>query len=127
VFRPVAIALLLAFCAGVLGCRQTPGQKDASPAARTTIEAVGPKGEVIWPFVFEWKATAAPDVIYRVTVYDVAERQLVEQDTRARRLDAPRDLQALLPSTRRLLWRVAVVDGEGNAIAQTPLIEFTVK
>jgi len=124
---PAAIVLLLAFCAGVLGCRGTTNREGTAPAARAVIEAVGPKGEVIWPFVFEWKTTAAPDAIYRVTVYDLAERRLVEHDTRVRRLDAPRDLQAVLSSTRRFLWRVAVVDAQGTVVAQTPLVEFRVK
>lgn len=80
-----------------------------------------------WPVLFEWKAAAGTRAVYRVTVYDAAERRLFERQTRFARLEAPRELQALLPSTRRFQWRVAEVDADGKPIVETPLVEFTVK
>lgn len=88
---------------------------------------MGPKGETTWPFTFEWRATAAPDTVYRVTVTDPVERPLVEQETRAMKLAAPRDLEILLPRTKRFLWRVTVLDSNGEPTISTPLAGFTVK
>ncbi len=99
----------------------------ASRAATTTIEIIAPKGPTSWPFAFEWKGNAGEAAVYRVTVVDMAERPLVEQDTRGTRLDAPRDLEVLLPQTRRFQWRVTLLDADGEPSVQTPLVEFTVK
>ena len=125
VFRPAVV--LIAICAAALGCHRVADQQDAPPPAGTAIEAIGPKGDVQWPVLFEWKAAAGTRAVYRVTVYDAAERPLFEQQTRFARLEAPRELQALLPSTRRFQWRVAEVDADGKPIVETPLVEFTVK
>ena len=80
-----------------------------------------------WPVVFQWKTAPGTAVVYRVSVYDAAERPLFEQETRLGRLEAPRDLQARLPPTGRFQWRVAQVDAAGKPIVETPLIEFSVK
>jgi len=125
VFRSAVV--LIAICAAALGCHRVADQQDAAPPAGTAIEAIGPKGDVQWPVVFEWKAAAGTRAVYRVTVYDAAERPLFEQQTRFVRLEAPRELQALLPSTRRFQWRVAEVDANGKPIVETPLVEFSIR
>ena len=124
---PPPVVVLIAICAAALGCHRVADQQDVPPPAGTAIEAIGPKGEVQWPVLFEWKAAAGTRVVYRVTVYDAAERPLFEQQTRFARLEAPRELQILLPSTRRFQWRVAEVDADGKPIVETPLVEFTIR
>ncbi len=129
---PVPATLTAALAVAVLsltlcGCQPTASRTDAPPTANITIEAMGPKGAVTWPFVFEWKSAAGAGAVYRVTVCDLAERPLVEQETRLMKLEAPPGMQALLASTHRFLWRVAIVDGDGHPTVQTPLVEFAVK
>jgi hypothetical protein len=123
---PPASTILL--CAAIAGCQQGADRERAAPAPRITIEALAPRGDVALPITFEWKATTAgPDPLYRVTVYDGVERPLFEHETRVPRFQPPPDRQPLFSSTRRFLWRVAVVDGAGNVMAQTPLVECTVR
>lgn len=118
------LAVTLPACGGAAD----PGQPRASSPANAAIEAFGPRGDTEWPFAFRWKAAGAPPgAVYRVTVLDPVERPLVEQDTRETILQAPHDLEILLPRTRRFLWRVAIVDGNGEVVARTPLTDFTVK
>ena len=123
----VAIAVGVLLGSPIAGCqprnRANPPAGTASPA----VEAVSPKGDVAWPFTFEWKASGGPRTVYRVTVYDAAERQLFEQDTRATRWDAPQGLQAFGPSDRTFQWRVAVLDDAGNVVVQTGLAGFTIR
>ena len=115
----VAVTLVAVACAGAPG--------SSRPAAAVSVEATAPRGAVDWPFAFAWKGNIAAGAVCRVSLYDTAERELLERDTRGRELPAPEDVRQLLPGTRRFLWRVAVLDESGNAVAQSPLVEFHVR
>lgn len=115
--------LLVATIASALTACRASGGNAAVP--ETSIAAVAPKGPSTTPFVFQWTATARPGTVYRLTVYDAAERQLLERETRDTRLDVTPDLQGLAASTPRFLWRVAVLGENGEPLAQTPLVETT--
>ncbi len=119
---------LLLVCLACAGCAGNEGAgHPRAGSARATIEAVGPKGAIRFPFSFEWKTSGVdPDSVFRLTLYDEAERQIFERDTRVSRFEAPDDLKGLLASTPRFLWRVAVVDGSGNVVARTDPVEATV-
>jgi hypothetical protein len=114
----LAVALLLPSCGGTT---------HRSAAAPISIEAASPRGAVDWPFVFTWKGNVPVGAVCRVSIFDAAERQLLQRDTRDGKLAAPDDLRLLLPSARRFLWRVSVLDEGGNEVAQSPLVEFEVR
>jgi hypothetical protein len=114
------VLLSLAACSG--GASRPP--RDAGPV---TIEAVSPRGAVTWPVVFQWKTTAPATAVCRVTVFDVAERQLLQFETKGSRLDAPEDLRKVLPVTKRFLWRVSVENENGADAVLSSLVEFEVK
>ncbi len=121
-----AIAILLAVCAFVVGC-QRPAPDRQATNSQPKIDAIAPKGEVTFPFVFEWKSTGSgPDTIYRVTVYDAAERELFAREMRVPRYQTPADLGPVFSSSRHFLWRVAVMDPTGVVVTQTPLVECRV-
>ncbi len=128
----IPILVLVIALAGVAsGCRRPAGEgtpTNTRASAKPSVEAVSPKGDVSAPVAFEWKTTGVSQAVYRLNVYDTSERQLLEQDVRSTRFEPPPDVQQqLVASTRRFLWKVAVVDGNGDAIAETPLTPFTVK
>ncbi len=119
-----AVALLALAACVLPGCRaQSAGQ--AAPA-KISIAAVAPKGQSAAPFVFAWTSNAPAGTVYRMTVFDAAERQLLERETREMRVDVTRDLELLAASTPRFLWKVSVLGENGEAVAQTPLVEFAV-
>ena len=125
---PTSALFFLAVCTVVVGCGRAGNRQQGATTARPTIEALAPKGEASFPLVFEWKATApGPDPLYRLTIYDGAERQLLEQETRAQQVRVPADEQQAFGSARRFLWRAAVVDATGAVLAETPLVECTVR
>ncbi len=107
------------------GCRDNTAGR-ATPA-RISIAAVAPTGPTAPPFVFRWTSTAPAGAVYRMTVFDTAERQLIERETRDLQVDVTADLRPLTGSTSRFLWKVVVVGENGEAIAQTPLVEFAVR
>ncbi len=112
----------------LLACQARDAREPRARGGQATIEAVAPKGTVSFPFAFQWRhAGGGSDAIFRLTVYDEVERQVLERETRGSQLPTTPDLQALFSPTRRFLWRVAVVDGTGNVLAQTELVECTVK
>ncbi len=109
----------------VASCGGTAQRSAATAPIR--VEATSPRGVVDWPFVFTWKGNVPVGAVCRVSVFDTAERQLLQRDTRDGKLAAPEDLRLLLPSARRFLWRVSVLDEGGNEVAQSPLVEFEVR
>ncbi len=117
--------ILLALIACVLpGCRHdSPGR---AASAKISIAAVAPKGPTAAPFVFRWTSNAPAGAVYRVLVFDAAERQLLERETRETQVDVTADLQPLAASSSRCLWKVAVIDGNGEPVAETALTEFVV-
>jgi hypothetical protein len=114
------LVLSIAACGG----RAPKGTADTRPSS---IEAISPRGAAHWPFAFEWKTTAPATAVCRVTVFDLAERQLLQFETKGSRLAAPEDLRKLLAVTRRFLWRVAVEDANGADAAQSQMTEFEVQ
>ncbi len=100
------------------------------------MEALSPSGGVTLPFSFEWRtsgpdaaspAAPAPDTVYRVSLYDPAERLLHAWDTRATHAEPPPDLARYFRSGESFLWRVAVLDGEGKPAVESPLTRFTIE
>lgn len=118
-FLVLAASLLATACAGA-------PQPGPMPAA-ISVEGTAPRGAVEWPFTFTWKGYVPSGAVCRVSVFDVAERQLLQRDTKEATLSAPEDLRLLLASTRRFLWRVSVLDQNGNEAAQSALVEFSVR
>lgn len=117
--------ILLALVACVLpGCRQDSG--GGPTQARISIAAIAPTGPSAAPIVFHWTSNAPAGTVYRVLVFDAAERQLLDRETREMQVDATRDLQLLAASTPRFLWKVAVLGENGEAVAETKLAEFSV-
>jgi hypothetical protein len=116
---PATLVLAFALSAACGGTRQPAAARPIS------VDALTPQGATAWPFEFAWKTNAPPDAVYRVSVYDVAERPLYEHDTRGTRLPGPGEL--LRQAGSRLLWRVSVLGDDGTAVAQSPLVEFAVK
>jgi hypothetical protein len=118
---------LILSCLTLVACEQT-ARRDAPRASAPTLEPLQPKGDTLWPFTFTWKTTAPAGSVFRVVVLDMAERPLLERETREGALAAPAsDFQELLRQTRRFQWRVTLLDANGEQWVQTPLIEFTIR
>jgi hypothetical protein len=122
----LALAVLLAGCND--GGPQTVEKKAVAAAPPALPVPTAPVGDAAKPIVFAWDDRGAgDDVVYRVTVFDAAERLLAERDTRSRRYSAPADVEPLFRPGDAFFWRVAVLDATGHPVRQSPLTRFTIK
>ncbi|MFB3854791.1 MAG: hypothetical protein ACE148_13325 [Vicinamibacterales bacterium] len=129
---PVLVALVLgAFLGAVVsmpGCR--PAEPPSSSSPSNPIEPLEPSGDVTRPFAFEWRGgSRGPEqTVYRVSVFDTAERLLHWWDTRSTRVEPPRDLDEYFRNGGSFLWKVEELDRNGRRpSAETPLTRFNVR
>jgi hypothetical protein len=116
--RVLAVALLfVSSCAGTTESGSTGTSSAAAPVA------VRPTGQTSRPFNFEWAGSAT--AVYQVSIVDEVQRPLFFTSVRGTRLSPPADLDPVFDRGGTFAWRVALLDENDRAVAESALTDFT--